>query len=307
MYITRFGDTYFPNIFTDFNSNFGDLVARTVRQPLMDGGFDELRGNRAPVEVGNVSASLWLKNPNPTAQQTAMDALRLMENYPGRSRLFAQPDGSAPVRWCFARLNSQQINQQFRQRPQAQQRVPLNWQVSDPRWRSRSGVAYLGEAAGILGSGTLTSISTTASAADGGTFTVVNAGSAPVPVVITVSPGTAVFSDRATRLLGLGDTAAAEIGATARGLGMRWTSSGLTPWTWFWNNELIAGEALIVDGEAQLVRHDTATGGVEAWADYVVDRGRVFEMLPPGSTTVEIFGTYAGSLDLVVETWDGWK
>jgi hypothetical protein len=128
-------DTYtIPKVQT-FRTTFGDLVPNTVRMPGVSGGFDQYGSEAAPCEVGQVSVSFVLKSATREGMQALIDAVNALA-WIGKRKLIFQPQGTLPIRWCWARVNNISIPRQPAQQTEYHQPVTINFQVGDPRWYS---------------------------------------------------------------------------------------------------------------------------------------------------------------------------
>lgn len=201
--VLRFGSYSFPDTGVEFGDNFRDMVARTSRLPGMDGGYDEYGTSRAAAEIGDVRFSMILKADTAEAMQMAREALAQIVHL-GKQRLWVETyDGAQRFTW--ARVNSIQISERYKEFPALNQRVTINWQVSDPRWfqlgteawswgdgTAWGAAAWGGEAAATACSGTQTD------------FTVSTAGNAETEARITIACGAAQTCENPTvqRLVG---------------------------------------------------------------------------------------------------------
>jgi hypothetical protein len=117
-----------------FTDNFASLVTKTVRMPGVNGGFSNLGLGRGLSPIGTVRADNWLTFNDFVEASDKVDSLRQMADW-GLQPLFMQPL-YGPVRWCWARLNDQQLQQDVHNVPHRQQKVPIVFEVPDPFWYS---------------------------------------------------------------------------------------------------------------------------------------------------------------------------
>lgn len=131
--ITRFGDYTFPATLQEFNTNFGDLLTQTVRLPGMSGGIDNLGSEPAAAEVGTIRLTFKLTATSLEAITGLKDDVMAMR-YWGIKPLYLQPtDAADAVRWCLARVQNIQMNQDLK-KSEMWQTVTITFQVPTPVW-----------------------------------------------------------------------------------------------------------------------------------------------------------------------------
>lgn len=310
--VLRFGDYAFEDTGTEFGTNFGDLVLRTTRLPGLSGGFDSYGSGPAPREVGNVRLNLMLKADTPAAMQNKRDALLRLASKPRRA-LFVEPtDASAPRRFCKARVSNIQWSERYAALPQATQRVTVNWQASDPRWYSKSGMWYLNDGVALDGGRTVQGAAAV-EVEDGDIITVTNAGTAPTPPRIQIEP--VASGDWITEwfigdpyVIGMEGLFIGEApDAAVQGFGLRRLSEdGRVQSEWFWLGTVREGEQLIVDHAACRVRHESKAGTVNGYPDFYATAGFAFPPLEPGENRFQVFGTFTGKVRLTIDFLDAW-
>jgi hypothetical protein len=170
-----------------WHDNFGDVVPRTLRLPMVNGGFDELGNEPAPAEIGSVRVSFGLVAETLAEMTTLLDEVRGMARW-GKGRLFMHPaDPAAEERWCWARVNSLPVSHNYERHTDLHQRIQMTFQVSDPHWYTQGTYPWSwgdgtkwgekpwgGAAIPVACSGTLTE------------FTVSRVGNVPVPVRVSI-------------------------------------------------------------------------------------------------------------------------
>lgn len=125
-----------------FTDNFASMVTKTVRLAGMNGGYSNLGTGRGLSPIGTVRADNWLTFNDYVEASDKLDSLRQMADW-GLQPLYMQPLYGLP-RFCFARLNDQQLQQDVRNVPHLRQKVPVVFEVPDPFWyRTVSGFGRL--------------------------------------------------------------------------------------------------------------------------------------------------------------------
>lgn len=128
-----------PNVYTfpsdsqvTFTDNFASLVTKTVRVAGVNGGLSNLGSGPGLSPIGTVRADNWLDFYDLTEATDKVDSVREMAGW-GYQPLIMQPEYGA-TRWCWARLNDQQLQQDARNVPHKRQKVPVVFEVPDPFW-----------------------------------------------------------------------------------------------------------------------------------------------------------------------------
>lgn len=125
-----------------FTDNFASLVTKTVRLAGVNGGFSNLGTGRGLSPIGTVRVDNWLTFNDYVEATDKLDSLRQMADW-GLQPLTMQPL-YGPTRFCFARLNDQQLQQDVHNTPHNRQKTPVVFEVPDPFWyRTVSGFGKL--------------------------------------------------------------------------------------------------------------------------------------------------------------------
>lgn len=197
------GNTYtFPTGSGDqsFTYNFSNLVPHSTRLPGADGGFDEFGFSRAPSDVGTVQVGIVLESATTAGMQALRDACKQMAAW-GKGRLIDTINGVD--RWCWARINSNDITEQRHMHTDLFQPVKLTFQVSDPYWYT-VGTEVLWGGGWLWGDGTKWGGTAVAqSITTSGSFTITNNGSADTlaRVVVKNTSGSTIYYPRIRRIL----------------------------------------------------------------------------------------------------------
>lgn len=132
----------FPITTAELVYNFADLVPATTRLPGVSGGYNAYGNVAAPSEVGSVRVAFTLIASTKAQMEALRDSVNAMARW-GVQKLLAQPSDTAMrARWCVARINNIQMNQNGADASHdLWQKVSIDFQVSFPRW-------YSGDAAG---------------------------------------------------------------------------------------------------------------------------------------------------------------
>lgn len=268
--VVSFGEYEFPARWTQFDTNFGDAVPRTVRLPGMDGGYDEFGDDPAPTEIGNVKFRLRVSQPGMdlTSQGTAMQALRDALRglaAQGRQVLVIEPSGGTAQRWTMARINSVQASERLPAETDRIQDFVFDFQVSDPRWYSDNAASGTVEA---CGAGTTS-------------FTRSNGGNALTVPVITVVAGTA---------------------ALASGVTVRRVSGGTVLDRAQYAGTVAAGGTLVIDCRALSV---TLAGSAAYGTAFSYDHP-AWLRIPPGDNDYQVVLGAGQSADVTFEWDDAW-
>ena len=135
--LTRFGTgsrvyTFPEDSQVTFTDNFASLVTKTVRVAGVNGGLSQLGSGRGLSPIGSVRADNWLEFYDFVQATDKLDSIRQMADW-GLQPLFMQPL-YGEERWCWARLNDQQLQQNVANVPHRQQKIPIVFEVPDPFW-----------------------------------------------------------------------------------------------------------------------------------------------------------------------------
>lgn len=268
MRLVRFDDYIFPAQ-TEFSTNFGDVLLRSVRLPGRDGGFDPYGAAQAPKEVGNIRTAFWLQAATPAIMRGLVDEVYGLIAK-GRKRLYIDPQDGSGQRYATAKVNNISIAEAVREVPHRLQRVELNFQAVEPYWIGTGastptwgggftwggGTAWGGSAPTYSASGTSTDI------------TVTNEGSAPTHARITLT-------------VGAGDSVQNPV--------IRRIVDGATVDEVSYTGTLTAGDVLDIRGRSSRV----LLNGSAAYANFSFTRGH-WIMLEPGANTLRFIFDNAG-------------
>lgn len=137
--LTAFGEagtpTYFPiENLSQASSDFGSSITQVARLAGGDGGLNMFGSGRSPQNVGMVKATFYLTSNDGKDMVTKRDLVKAMKSW-GRKRLFMQPvDLSLPRRWCFATVQSVEMDEDANDGTTYLQPVKVTWLVTDPFW-----------------------------------------------------------------------------------------------------------------------------------------------------------------------------
>lgn len=304
--------------------NFGEVRPRTTPMGLLDGGFDDLNGRRAPQGIGNVESTWWIFKEADSSIGPKRDAALAMTGW-RKSRLFTRAwDQSQGVRWCWARVNNIRVNESAAQTPHLQQQISANFQVSDPGWNGDQKKMYFNQGhafnTGLRFGGALyfddgltfdsglrfNPPKLKVQATDGGEYTVTNYGTRAAKAVVKVAAledewefGDGVYLGDGHYFNG-GVAPVSSITLTMK------TKSQIVN-SWFWGDTLEPGEELIINSSKQSVIVDGRGGRRNAYPSFQRIKGNGFFEIPPGSHTITLkAGMGARGARLVVNFWDSY-
>jgi hypothetical protein len=291
--IARFGtgtNTYaFYNV-TAWSDNFGNYVPNVSRLMGVSGGVSQYGSRPAPREVGSVSVTTMLTAATPRDMQTQLDNIRKMGSWGVQDLWLIPDDPTLPPRFCLASTNGIPVAHNAENFTETMISVTLTFQVADPRWLSYPGTVWYWD------DGTLwdaknwvepRSTSTTINASS--TVSLTNNGNTPTPLVIRVT-ATANVSNFEMTLLD-------NTGAIINGFRYENTLASAT------------ADVLTVDSETLSVLHDQTTGaGIASGYPYFTRLGgNGFIILPPGTWTLDVNGTFTSNVTLDIEYYDAWS
>lgn len=322
-FIARQGEYSFPAQ-TSGTLNFGEVVPSTKRMAGMDGGFDEYRDRRAPQAIGNVRSE-WIINPNSSTLITSQkDAANKMLHF-GKGILFVKPEESTDVkrhvRYSRARINNLQMPENVNNMPHLRQKATAQFQVNDPAWygiepNSLDASYNTGRwiffndgwkfgTSGLKFGGPRRSVTIN----NGDRITVINSGSHPTRPVIRITGVTSSWLlGGAGVILGEPTLFLDGPGSATPNIGMRRISyasdSVIEEWRWF--GEISPTDTLEIDCAKFKVTHENQYGNINAYSGFVVSAGFGFFEIPPGTHTLQIFGTFSTTASVKVYYPDAW-
>lgn len=295
MTITQFGDggnyVYAFSLQQTYSDNFKDTRPQVDRLMGVSGGVSQYGKNAPPRETGKVTLSFYLKAYDRAEMSAKRDAVNKMATW-GEQLLWLRPTNypTDPVRFCRAVINSIQMPEEPAKHTDLHQRVTVIWQVTDPRWLSWPGTVWywddgtLWDAANWVEprySSTSVNASTTVS--------LTNNGSTFTPLVIRVRATANVTNFELT----LRDATDAVVN------GFRYENTLASATT----------DVLTVDGENLSVLHDkTTSSGIETGYPYFTRLGgNGFIVLPPGTWSLKVGGTFTSNVTLEIDYYDAWS
>lgn len=276
-YFTREGIYVFPPQ-QEGGSNFGNAVQRTVRLPGMHGGFDEYGNGRAPGEMGNVRAMWYLRAQSMQDMRRKVDEAWSMADARA-GLLFQNPYDGGPMRWTHARISDISGAESVFDRPDISLRVTANFQCRTGRWYSRADQVFSNDGwmsdTSLLG---MTPQVYQQAVQNGSTVTVTNTGNAwASPFIRWEGDGSDTFTDPVL--------------------------SRYDPDT----DELI--DQITYTGTVginDVIEIDCRNFKVTPNYDAVSVNSASWLLLPPGSTTLKVTGTFPGDGLLTIDYWDTW-
>ena len=175
-------------ILESYSDNFAQMVTRTRRLPLADGGFDELGSGRSLSEIGTIRQQLHLVADARAEMQAKLDMLAAMIDW-GVGTLYDQPtDTNLPERFVRCRVDNVTKTRAFHLHTELHQPVTVVWQASEPFWLTPgNGVVWGG--GWEWGDGTLWGGGTGTTVTGSNDFTLANPGNAYTLPSISIRPG----------------------------------------------------------------------------------------------------------------------
>lgn len=140
------GQTYtFTNVQTVLD-NFRDLVARIVRMPGADGGFNEYGSERPASAIGTVQVSFIIRSNTKAGMEDLRDDAKEMADW-GEGALFKQPSDSADdERFCTATINAITMTDRPSGQTEFQQPGQATFSVPHPYWLTKgNGILWDGD------------------------------------------------------------------------------------------------------------------------------------------------------------------
>ncbi len=295
MTITKFGmvspKLYNFSLQQTVDTNF--RAAKSKYDTLMgvSGGLSQYGRNAPPGEMGRVTMSFVLKaydRADMTAKRDAVEAMRWW----GEQLLWYRPTNypTEVMRFCRATVKDVVVSEKPAKHTDLHQPVTVIWDVGDPRWLSWPGDIWYWD------DGTLWDAedwvearysSTTVNASS--TISLTNNGNAPTPLVIRV---TATANVSNFELLLLDDT-----GAVINGFRYENTLESST------------NDVLTINSENLSILHDktTSTGIQSGYPYFARIGGNGWLVLPSGTHTLEVNGTFTSNVTVEIEYYDAWS
>lgn len=302
---------------------FGEVVPSTKKLAGMSGGFDEYRGNRSPSAIGNVRAEWWI-NPNSKTYITDQkDDANAMLGW-GKGLLFVRPENALDVRrdvrFARARINNIQMPENVANLPHLRQQATGQWQVSDPAWYGIEPNSldpsynlakwwYMDDGLYLDAGLTMGGPRRTVTIANGGTITVINNGShATRPKIRITGVSTGWVLGGVGVILGVPTLYFDGPNTAVPSIGMRRISyaSGDVIEEWKWFGAVNTTDVLEVNSDQYTVTLETTTGNMNAYSGFQVTKGFGFFEIPPGTHTLQIFGTFTSTAAVTVDYFDAW-
>ncbi len=126
----------FTNVQTVLD-NFRDLVARIVRMPGADGGFNEYGSGRPASAIGTVQVSFIIRSNTKVGMEALRDDAKEMADW-GEGALFKQPsDSSDDERFCTATINAITMTDRPANQTEFQQPGQAIFSVPHPYWLTK--------------------------------------------------------------------------------------------------------------------------------------------------------------------------
>ncbi len=145
--LKRFGSgsklyTFPANSQVNYSDNFASLITKTSRMAGVNGGLSALGTGRGLSPIGTVRADIWLKFNDYVEATDNVASLRQMADW-GLMPLWRQPLYGAE-QFCWARLTDLPRQEDVKNVPHKQIKIPVTFEVPDPFWyRSVSGRGFL--------------------------------------------------------------------------------------------------------------------------------------------------------------------
>lgn len=134
--IQQFGDYQFPDTVSDWKDNFKSLRTLGMELPGRSGTIDQYGTGFSPTKDGKVSLTFWLISDTEDGMQTKKDELYSMAGF-GKQRLWLKPYNPVlPRRWCNARIESIDIDENAENCSWRNQMVRMTFQVTEACWNS---------------------------------------------------------------------------------------------------------------------------------------------------------------------------
>ncbi|MEQ9027572.1 MAG: hypothetical protein RLP44_02555 [Aggregatilineales bacterium] len=261
-----------------FRTNFANVRPVTTAVIGISGSIDDFGRGIHITENGNIPITWWTFGDTPEALNAKYDEAMGMVGL-GTQRLFIQlNDGE--IRWCWAYVNSADITLNVRDVPHKRQMVTANFRVDSPHWEGLDGTLFLNDGYALDDGKLMTGPKIDLLAVeDGDTVEIVNYGSAYTPALVA------------------------------------WNSNGVDEFsnpslTWYEENgddigcQIVYAGTIGVDEEVWIdTRNYTVPFGLRA--NLTTYHGR-WMMIPPGTTTLHVGGTFTGDgglLSVWIEDW----
>jgi hypothetical protein len=263
-------------------SGFGDKVTNTVRLIGLDGGYNLDGRDRAKSAIGTVQASFLLEGDG-THEDMAAKRRAIMQMLDwGESRLFKQYGDAVQV-WTWATVTNIQMPQRSDDLSYIWQDVQISWNCHKSRWYGKPDMLFF-EDGWILDDGLALSVPKVDAVAvgNGDTVEITNAGNATagayirwdIPEDVTVINPTIIRRNEADEIV----------------------------------DQITFADTLVQDDVVEIDARDHQTLknmiAVPSYQSLQALTGAWLQ-LPPGTTTLEISGTFTdGDALLTLDCWD---
>ena len=260
---------------------FGDMLTNAIRLVGLDGGFNQDGRNRARSAIGTVQASFKIIADGTAADMASKQrAVYAMQDW-GESRLFKEFGDSVQV-WTWATVSNIQISQRDDNLSYIWQDAQISWNCPKSRWWGKPDMLFFGDF--VLDDGLSLSVPKVDAVAVGDTDTVeiTNEGNATtgayvrwdIPAGVTVINPTIVRRNEAGQIVD-------QISYV---------------------DTLVEDDVVEIDArDHQTLKNlivDPAYSNLEALSG-------AWLQIPPGTTTLEISGTFTGGDALLtLDCWD---
>lgn len=270
----------FPVGITQFSKNFANVVPGGRQIPGRDGGYDFYGGGIAPTERGNISLSFVVKTSGPDESQWIIDDTYGQLVNIGRAPLFFDLDGVAQnQRFCYARLNNNSVPIRARNTPYKRLRLQMQFRVDHPVMLGRPDIFSWTNDGHDTGDGIESAAARVEETAvsNGSTVSVTNNGTYPALCLIRWDMTDTTTNPKVSRKV-----------------------DGLVYESVQFTGTYEADAVLIANG------HDKKVFPSDEYANLTVGNHR-WLTIPPGTSTLDISGTFSSTAKLTLDYWDTWK
>lgn len=172
------------------SADFNDTATQVIKLPGADGGLNSFGTGRSPQAVGKVQATFYLTSDDGINMVAQRDLVKTMKSW-GQKRLFMRPaDPLLPRRWCFATVQSIDMDEDAGQGTEFLQPVTVTWLVTDPFWYTAGNELIWGDF--VWGDGSIWGGSAGVSVTDTYSLDITYRGTAPTYVRVTIRNDSAV-------------------------------------------------------------------------------------------------------------------
>lgn len=116
--------------------NFGGRVRASERMVMTSGGFDKYGVSPAPSEVGSIQLQLRLFATDPDDMEDYREALAALQAYGLTLLSYQERDGTAPLKFCYARCTNVSIPQDQKGHSDSIQNATVSFEVPYPVWHT---------------------------------------------------------------------------------------------------------------------------------------------------------------------------